>query len=92
MTVETSGTAGLWSKRKPGHGDEEWRRQLVDEIARVTVDQPPEVKLLISAPQTDLGRRLQAAAELMRDRGYRLHMVAPEEGTRWTAGFERSDP
>ena len=89
--MDTSGAAGLWSKSRRGRGDYDWERQIAGEIARVTAGHPPEVKVLISSPQTELGRRLQAAAELMRDRGYRLHMVLPEEGMNWTAGFERAD-
>ena len=89
--VDPSGPAGLWSKLRRGHGDDDWERELADEVARVTVGQPAEVRLLISALQTELGRRLQTAAQLMRDRGYRLHMVTPEEGMTWTAGFERVD-
>lgn len=90
--MDGSGAAGLWSKLRRGRGDDEWERNLATEIDRITASHPPEVKLLIPALQIELGRRLEAAAGLMKDRGYRLHMVTPEDGMMWAAGFERADP
>lgn len=89
--MDGSGAAGLWSRLRRGRGEGEWEQNLATEIDRITAGDPPEAKLLIPALQIELGRRLETAAGLMKDRGYRLHMVIPKDGMMWAAGFERAD-
>jgi hypothetical protein len=84
--------AGLWTRFRRGRSDEDWEEQVAAEVERVCATGARHVKLMIPALQTELGRRLEVATALMKEKGYRLHMVTPDSGLRWAAGYERVSP
>lgn len=88
--MNEAGAGGVWQKLRRGRGAT-WEETIAKEVDRLTAGRPPEVKILIPAPQSELGGRLERAARLMKAKGYRLHMVAPEDEVMWAAGFELSE-
>jgi hypothetical protein len=81
--------AGLWGRFRRGRNDDEWEQQIEAEVERVAATGEQHVKIMIPAMQSELGRRLEITTMLMKENGYRLHMVAPGPDLRWVAGFER---
>jgi hypothetical protein len=83
--------AGLWHRFRRGRNEGEWEQQVAAEVERVTATRDRHVKVMIPAMQSELGSRLEITTQLMKDKGYRLHMVTPEAGLMWAAGYERTD-
>lgn len=81
--------AGLWHRFRRGRKEEGWEDEIVSEVERATAGGQQHVKLVIPALQSELGTRLELATGLMKEKGYRLHMVTPADGLKWAAGYEK---
>ncbi|MGH2806261.1 MAG: hypothetical protein ACRDKT_03200 [Actinomycetota bacterium] len=81
--------AGLRRRFRRGRDDEGWEQEIVAQVERVAASGEQHVQVLIPAVQSELGRRLEVATRLMKDNGYRLHMVTPADDLKWAAGYEK---
>jgi hypothetical protein len=81
--------AGLIRRFRRGRNDGEWEQQIEAQVDRVTATGERHVKVLIPAMQSELGARLEITTMLMKEKGYRLHMVTPERDLMWAAGYEK---
>jgi hypothetical protein len=81
--------AGLLSRFRRGRNDGDWEEHVAAEVERVTATRAQHVKVNIPALQSELGHRLEFTTMLMKEKGYRLHMVTPEADLRWAAGYEK---
>ena len=70
---------------------EEWEQTLATDIERAIKGEPADVRLIIPAHQTELGKRLELASRSMRQKGYRLRQVSPESSTTWAASFMKME-
>ena len=80
---------GFLSRFKKGRSEPDWESTITDEVDRLVQARPPDVTVMIPALQVELGKRLELASRLMKERGYRLRQVVPESGMTWAASFMR---
>ena len=70
---------------------DEWDEALATQIETATEGDPADVTLIIPALQIELGKRLEQASRMMREKGYRLRQVSPDSSSTWAASFMRME-
>ena len=81
----------FFSKFRKNQDNSLWEEKVVDEVIRLTEDEPGDVTIIIPALQVELGTRLELTSRLMKEKGYRLRQVIPDSGVTWAASFMRLD-